>query len=155
LPGFCTRKKISKNTFMITGTINAWATSLGVEARTILRALAKTGIVRRKTKGRIKFTAKQITDALFGDEQQERLRNLKLDADKKHREEEEAKGQLITLTEVESLLTERVISPLRERLLNQGTRIDALCNPSHPQLAREAITADTDETLKLMREKLK
>lgn len=134
---------------MISGTLYAWANALGKDSKTLSRELSKVGINAER-----EITAQEIFKAVLNEEQVERNRNLKLDADRKEREEKEANGQLVQMAEVEKLISEKVVLPLRARLLSAPTTLDTLCNPSDPELARQAILHWVDETLKLLRDGL-
>jgi phage terminase Nu1 subunit (DNA packaging protein) len=60
----------------------------------------------------------------------------------------------VRMAEVERLLTAEVVLPLRSRLLDLPSTLAVRCNPSTPETARTALLQWSDETLKVLREKL-
>lgn len=134
---------------MIYGKVNAWAVSYSIEARTLLRALAKNGIV---VKAHQKVAANDVRDALFGDEYKERLAGLRLDNAEKSRLEKEATAQLVNRDQMEKEISELYTLPLSQALISLPATLDAQCNPSDPQLAREALQRWAEETKRLIRD---
>ena len=76
----------------LTASLDGWAVALGRERRTLERILVRNGLT--VTPG-CKFTAKEIYIGIVGDEQAEKVRNLKLDADEKERKSKERDGILV------------------------------------------------------------
>jgi len=134
---------------VIRGTVSAWATSLGKEPRTLERLLVRAGLP--KPHPRFTVTASAIFAALLGDEMALKRRLTLAQAEAQERENREAEGQLIRLVEVEKILSERVILPLRELLMAAPAALDTRCNPGAPELARLALTAWRDDALKTLR----
>lgn len=137
---------------MIKGTISAWATSLGKEPRTLERALAKAGI--EKPPPRQAIEARVIFQALASDEKQIKKALLEEDLKERQRENSEAAGELVRMADVEKLLAEKVIVPLRQLLMSAPSQLDTRCNPKNPELARKTIEAWRDDALKQLRDKV-
>ena len=69
---------------MIAHSLQAWATALGMERRTLEARMVKDGYNPPKKKG-YKIPAMKVYVTMMGDEQAEKIRNLKADADRKAR----------------------------------------------------------------------
>ncbi len=138
---------------MIKGTIGAWATSLGIEPRTLQRSLVKAGI--KVPEPRKTITAKSIFVAMAGDVDAEKQRLLKGQADAQERENREAEGTLVNMAEAEKFITEVLIIPLVNALEPMPTSLDVRCNPEHPEIARAALSQWVEDTKKLLRVKVK
>ena len=126
-------------------TLNAWAGQLRMEPRTLEKKLALAAIEIKPGKS---FSAAQVVNALMGDKYLEEVRNLKADADRKEREEKEAKGILVKMPDVEAKLSETLVVPLLTMLNSLGTTLDTRCNPTDPELARQAIEDHVERTMK-------
>lgn len=123
---------------MITATLNAWATSMGVDQQTLERWLVNAGFNKPKS-GWGDITYRKIEKAVLGDEQKEKIRNLKADADRKEREELERRGELVDKTEVEAWIVQKFIAPFSNILSSAPSTLDTRCNPERPEIARRAI----------------
>jgi hypothetical protein len=129
-------------------TLQAWATAMGCERRTLETRLVKSGYDKPRKKGQ-KIPFKVIYNCIMGDEQAEKVRGMKLDNDQKEREAAEEIGDLVRWGDVEKFITENVIAPLRPALTSIDTTLDVRCNPQNPEVARTALRQWSDETLKL------
>ena len=136
---------------MIRATLSAWATSLAKEPRTLLRILHKAGF---KTSPRQKITAADIFTALTQGELELKRRLLAAQAQEKERENAEAERQLVRIRDVEKIITEKIIIPLRQLLISAPTTLDILTNPDHPDIARTALNQWRDQTLSQLRTSL-
>lgn len=105
------RRNQKKQKSDLIASLDAWAVSLGREARTLKRLLTRNGV---KVELRKLYTAREIVGGLIGEEQQEKIRNLKLDADRKAREEKLADGQMCEWAAVEKLFNETIIMPFTQ-----------------------------------------
>lgn len=143
-------KKASKS--VISFTLEAWARAMGHERRTLEVRLINTGY---EWKPGTLIPFKAIYNAMLGDEQAEKNRNLKLDADRKEREEREANGELVKLAEVEQLITELVISPQRQELENMPSSLAKLCNPTDPAKAEVVLSSWKSRYFQTMQAKLR
>lgn len=146
------KMKRSQKSKAIEGTIGAWALALSVESRTVERRLTRAGNV---VKPHAVFSAQQVLQAFMGelDEakarteiQRERTMRIKNDA---------REGQLVDIGEVEKLVSDTVIIPLRQLLLSAATTLDVRVNPADPAFARGKINEWVDESLKTLEVKLK
>lgn len=129
----------------LTATLDGWAVALGRERRTLERVLTRGGI---KVQPGMKFTAQEIYVGIVGDEQAERVRNLKSDADRKEREEKEALGTLFPMAELEGWLSQHYVIPMASIFADMPAAIDTRCNPQDPKVARQAIEAYIEATVK-------
>ena len=99
---------------MINGTVSEWATSLGIEGRTLLTQLTKSGV---NVTPRMKLTAKTVFDARLGDMNAEKLRLTSAQAMAVEIENAEKAEVLNRRTEVERIVWEETLSPLRDLLI--------------------------------------
>lgn len=105
---------------MISHSLQAWATALGIDRRTLETSLVKAGITppkREKGKRAAEgLTAKQVFFAMAGDKDAEKNRLTSAQAAKVERENAEAEGILHTRAGVEQAVWEDGLKPLREAL---------------------------------------
>ena len=76
------KKKSHKTKPQFLARLDAWALELGKERRTLARVLKRNGV--DVVAGKL-YRASEIFNGLFGEEQTEKVRNLKLDADEINR----------------------------------------------------------------------
>jgi hypothetical protein len=57
-------------------------------------------------------------------------------------------------SEVEKAIREQVNARVREWALSLASRLDVLCNPEHPEIAREQLKLASSELLKILRDTL-
>lgn len=132
----------------IKATLNAWAVNLGMEPRTLETRLRKADVELERFQ---ELSARDVIRALMGDKEAETIRNLKADADRKEREEQEARGELVKWPEVEERITKTMILPLRQWIVTLPTTLDTRCNPREPAIARVALNQAVDEALAMLR----
>lgn len=101
---------------MIQHSLQAWATALGMERRTLETRMVKAGHEMKKGFKR-PYQAKQIFDALLGDKDAEKNRLAAAQATKVELENAETAKQLVRLDIVEEKLWTNLLSPLRDGLL--------------------------------------
>jgi hypothetical protein len=106
-------KKTAKKPAKFIATLDAWALELDYERRTLVRILKRSDI--EIIPGHL-YRAREVVSGLMGSEQVERVRNLKLDADRKEREELEACGRVVEWDRVEAQLNQKVFLPLLSAL---------------------------------------
>jgi len=124
---------------MVTATLNAWASEMGIDQQTLERRLVRSGYTRPASGwGQVSF--KKIYVAIMGDEQAEKIRNLKADADRKEREEQVAKGELFPMAELEPWLVQNYVQPMAAIMGSAPSTLDTRCNPEHPEIARRALS---------------
>src|SRR5437763_491486 len=82
----------------IKATLDAWAVELGKERRTLARILTRNEI--EVEAGKL-YRAHEIFNGILGSEHAAKVKNLELDAEKKEREGEEARRELVRMAEVE------------------------------------------------------
>lgn len=91
--------------------LQAWATALGMERRTLESRLVKAGYSPPKKDGN-KIPAKKIFVAIVGDKEAETIRALKLDNEERERKAAEQAGQLCQWEDVQALLNQFLVAPL-------------------------------------------
>lgn len=101
---------------MIEATVTAWANELGKDPDTIRRGFSRNGLKapekREKVRGRDVFNA--VTDP----EDDPKRRLLTAQAIEQERLNLEATGTVVQFSEVEKLITEFVLAPLSQALLD-------------------------------------
>ena len=137
----------------VTATVTQWAQSIGMDRHTLESRMIKADVPIPAVGMHI--SAKEIIKALWGDEQAEKVRGMKLDNDAKEKEARIADGELVDINEVEALLTQRVLSVLRPRILALPTTVDVACNKEHPDLARQVLSEWVDDTLRMLPDSIK
>jgi hypothetical protein len=142
------KRRTGAKTSQLSATLDGWAMALTVDSQTLKRKLVRAGaeVVPRKL-----YAASEIVAALLGDAHYEKVRNLKLDADKKERQAKQDSRELVRMVEVEALLS-KVLQPMREQLLSLPERLCVECNSASPDTARRALEAWADATLKMCRD---
>jgi hypothetical protein len=89
----------------------------------------------------------------LGTLEEEKIRLTRAEANVRELEERKLRGELVELGGAEHLYTEAIL-PVRQRIIALPTEACARCNPSDPQLAREALAAWVDDALPLIRKQL-
>lgn len=123
---------------MIAHSLQSWATAAGMDRRTLETRLIKAGYRTPEKKGG-KIPFRKILVALVGDKEAETVRNLKLEADRKEREEAEASGKLFPMGELDEWINNNYVVPMANILSSAPTTLDTRCNPEHPETARKVI----------------
>ena len=129
----------------IKASLQAWATALGMERRTLDGRLVKAGLQIPKHGD---ISARQIYVALLGDKEAEQVRALKLDNEERERNAAEEVGRLFPMEELEAWLSKNYIIPMSNIFAGMAASIDTRCNPENPKLARQAIEAFIESTVK-------
>jgi phage terminase Nu1 subunit (DNA packaging protein) len=93
-----------------------------------------------------KFTTREISDALNGRLEQEKIRLTKADADAKEAENLERAGVTIRKDDAMRLVSE-VIAPVRSALLSWPASLATRLNPTDPELARTVLDAEVRRLL--------
>lgn len=140
---------MSERKTVMTWTLTDGAIEFGVSAETLKRGLRTLNDASGPT-----FTTRQIHAALSGDFKAARAKKLTAEASMAELELAEEQKALVRMDEVEKLLSEQVIVPLRSKLLSLPTEMEARVNPADPAHARRELTAWRDDVLKVMRENL-
>jgi len=131
-------------------TVSKAATEWGIDRRTLTERLKAIGLDARKG---VKFHTRDISRAVTGDLEQERIletreRRLALERDRL-----EADGDLVRFEGVNRLYTEACL-PIRQRLLALPAEASSRCNPSDPKHARDVLQRWVDDALPLIRKDL-
>jgi hypothetical protein len=91
--------------------------------------------------------------AVYGDGERERIRVAAADAERKERENQIAKRELIPMDEARQAIGGCLIT-IRQRLVAVPAELASSVNPSDPEFARKALEQWRDEVLKSCREDL-
>ena len=127
-------------------TIHQWAIALGKNEKTLQSLFTRAGLALPERGGLV--SARDVFQALFGDEHAEKIRSLKLDNEEKERDALEAAGKLFPMEELEAWLVAHYIIPMSNIFAGMGAAIDTRCNPQQPEVARHAIDAYIESTVK-------
>jgi hypothetical protein len=119
------------------------ATEFGVSRDTILRGLRTNGI---DTDELTEFSTKQIHTALAGDLKRERTLRARADRIKAERENAVAESQLHSKDEIEILIWQNLLLPLRAELLSIHRTLAPKCTDA--EASAEVLQTWVDETLK-------
>lgn len=132
-------------------TLHAWAIQAGKDNRTLEKEFMRSGI---DVKAGRTYSLREFLTAQLSDEHVAKVRNLEADADRKEREEQEARRELVKFSEFEQQWSEKQALPLRQFLQSLPTTYDARCNSLDPAAARVALVQLRDDVLRLLRDNL-
>ncbi len=116
-------------------TLAAAAREFRVHRHTLRAALVADG---RECGAGSRHSIREVTAALFGDEERARTRDLEASARLKEQKHDRLAGELVLWSEVE-LRVGRLLGPIREAITSARATLPARVNPADPHLAREAI----------------
>ena len=133
---------------MISETVTSWATSLGKDPSTIRSAMARAGISFEPDE---KFTALVIFNLFTGDKQAAKIRLDTAMAEKVERENRLAEKELCALADVEKIIWDDCLLPLRQSLEALPASVSIQCNPSQPELALTVLQNAVEEIKKQIR----
>ena len=100
------------------------------------------------------YTVAQIHAALMGSLDAERIRETRARADLLELERAEKQRDLVPMAEAEAATTSALL-PIRQRLMALPSEASTRCNPSDPQLAREALDRWLADSLPMIRDGIK
>ena len=89
---------------MITGTITAWALSIGITRETLVRALVAAGMNSKPKK----LSAREVFNALTGDKEAAMTRKLNAEAEAKERENRIAAGEVIDVESASQIYGKKI-----------------------------------------------
>jgi hypothetical protein len=119
----------------------------GVTRETIRRGLFTNGV---EVKPNRTYSTREIHNAIAGDLKAARAREALANAIARERDNRVADGELIPLAD-NLAWQERVLLPVRHRLVALPGSLAQRCNPSDPQFAQRALDEWLNETLPLLR----
>ncbi len=134
-------------------TVSEAAAELNIAVSTLTRRLRAIG--EETPRGRI-FTLRQLLAALTSKDGDKsallRARRLKAEEEAKLLafERREKERDLVPLAEIQALIRDSFL-PVRQRLMALPSEMSARCNPSDPQLAREALDRWLTDSLPIIR----
>lgn len=117
---------------MILESIGMWAQSLGTTEDTLKTRLANRGIVFQKG---MKFGAKEIFNSMTTDKGEAQARKAVAEAEAKEMENDQTRAILMRKPDVEKIIWDELMLPLRQGLSNMPGAIAAQCNPDKPEMA--------------------
>jgi hypothetical protein len=129
----------------MTWTLLKASTEFGVSRETIRRGLASAGIAPKSG-----YTTREVCAAIFGDIKTATARERLANAIARERENRVADGVLIPLAD-NLAWQEKVLNPVRQRLLALPAQMAQRCNPTDPQFAQAALDTWLAETLPILR----
>lgn len=127
--------------------VNKAAIEFGVSRETIDKGLTRLGV--KGTRGDT-YSTKQIHEAIAGDFRHQRTRREAAAADRLEMENARTKRELIPLEE-NLAWQNKVLLPIRQRLLSLSGLMASRCNPSDPAHAQSQLDAWTRESLTILR----
>ena len=133
-------------------TLTGWAKALALDPKTVAQRLRKAGYSAHAGD---RYSVREVVLAVYGDMEKARLEHLAHENALLAVERKQKEGDYVSMAAVAKLITETVTHPLRSRLLSLPTEMSVRVNPHDPTLAQTALTEWVDETLKMLREKLK
>jgi len=133
-------------------TVNYWAKSLGKAEPSLRQGLTRAGIQLIAGK---KYSAREIYHALTGDKAAAQTRVHIAEAEKLERENKIANGEICLVIDVEKLLWENCLLPLRQMLESLPASMSAQCNPANPELAQTVLQAWVEDVKANIRERAK
>ena len=118
------KKPTRKSTSTITASIKAWADALDMDSSTIKKRMNRADI---PFEPHVPISAKDIFRAMMAESDKEiaMTRKLNAEADKTERENLVAQKELYHLNEVEKLVWQEILFPLRAELLQMPKKFDA------------------------------
>jgi hypothetical protein len=131
-------------------TIHKAAAEWGVDRRTLAKRLTGAGL---KVERNSQFTTQEITQAIVGDLNSERIRETRARADLLELERREKQRELVSLTEVQKMIFES-FQPIRDQMNALPSQAASRCNPTDPALARQALEEWLRTVLPLIRNEL-
>lgn len=131
-------------------TINKAAIEWGIDRRTLATRLAELGLDTDKG---TTFHTREISRAVVGDLDAEKIKLTKADAALREIEVAEKRAQLVDLAEVQVMVRDALL-PVSQRLRALPGEVAHRCNPTDPQFARAALQVWVDTSLPLIRSQL-
>ena len=132
-----------------TFSLHGAAMELGCSRETLRRQLTAAGFDHGGP-----FSLKEICAARTTDDKSAKVRLLEAQAEKIEMENARERGETVVLADVEAIITQKLVLPLRQALTGLPSTLDVRCNSEHPETARLALKQWSDETLRLCRENL-
>jgi rRNA maturation endonuclease Nob1 len=131
-------------------TLHEAAEAFGKPRRTLERRLRDAGL---KIGDGETYTVCEVHDALMGSLEAERIRETRARADLLEMERREKERDLVPLAEVDEMIRNTHL-PVRQRLMALPSEMCSRCNPTDPQLAREALDRWVTDSLPKLRESI-
>ena len=122
----------------------------GMDPKTMVRLLRDAGHEIAQNR---KFSLQEVTGALTGDLEKERIRETRANADLKELELKEKQGELVSLAAVQEMMNTAML-PMRQRLNALPSEMASKTNPTDPEHARAQLNQWVDQALPLIREQL-
>ena len=132
-------------------TVTGWAKEIGRDPKTIAVRLRDAGVAVLKDS---LYPMRVVLAAVYGDEQQERLRGIQLDNQEKERMVAKAAGELVDRALAEKHIAEMFTLPLGQALAALPSVLDVQVNPGDPAMARAVLERHVEEIKKQIREGL-
>jgi hypothetical protein len=143
---------MSKKSNQVSATLKAWAESLSIDPSTIKRKLARQEI---KFEPGVPLTAMEIFRALNAESEKDQAitERTREETRAKKRENDIAEKRLHDLDEVERLVWQDLLLPLRHELEQMPAAMCGLCNPQEPESAKKILEQWVEKVKSNIREK--
>jgi hypothetical protein len=142
------KSKLAKPDKEPTLSLHWWANQFAMDDESLRRSIVKSGSPSPEHSARIEGIV--VKKALLGDKVAAEIRLKEAQAADQERKNKIADGEMIPLTE-NLAWQDRVLMPIRQRLLALAGSLAHLCNPTDPQHAEEQLTRWVNETLPMLR----
>jgi len=136
----------------IAHSLQAWATGMGAERRTLEAQLVKSGYIRKGKGEKIPFRA--IYVAIIGDKEAEQVRKLRGENDDADLARRKRAGELVDRAMAEKHIAELFTLPLGQALAALPSVVDVQVNPGDPATARAVLERHVEEIKKQIRDGL-
>jgi len=129
-------------------TISKAASEWGIDRRTLERRLKAAGW---EVNPRDEWTTKDISAAIYGELELERIRKTREEADKLELDNAERRKDLITAEDAKEIFG-RPLEPIARSLKDMPSRLANRVNPGDPILAREELEEYAREVCQMVQE---
>ena len=144
-------KRIRRTKKAVAGTIamtlEQAAAEFAIPRPTLRRRVIRAGL---KVGDGVTYTISEIHSVLMGSLEAERIREVRARADLLEIERAEKQRDLVPMAEAEAATTSAML-PIRQRLMALPSEASTRCNPTDPQLAREALDRWLADSLPMIR----
>ena len=134
----------------IRATLTAWSKNLAISREALTRRLHDALVDWESSET---LTAAQVYRAMLSDKDAALTRKALAEADRIEREEKEARKELVNLAEVEKVVWQDCLMPLRTELEQMPRSLCAMCNPQDQDTAQKVLEQWVEKVKANIREK--
>jgi hypothetical protein len=135
----------------MTWTTHSAAPEWGIDRKTLRKRLADAGHDLQKKK---RFTTREISEAIKGDEKLERIRGIRLDNELKEVEIAEKREQLMSTSDAMAVFNAWGL-PIRQKIVGIDAEMKHRCNMIDPDMAGKALNEWKHQTLRLIQAEIR